>query len=424
MVVVQKPDPQGFLMTAGRIALIALIYSSQIFLGTQPLILAAQILSLMIAGATLITYAIAKRRWVFPPAFFAFFFLFLAYVSVSLIFGLASAQTPPPVMARFLLNFMTTFSVSILAYGFSRLGIMSAERILKQILLATAIYSALKISIVAAFAIFDIPVVLLPLTFQAVFNTTPTFDVIAFGIIRFMAPTDFLAPFILYYCLVYMKGRLRIFLVALMATSIFVTFSRFIWLEGVFAVGVYLLTLSPGRILGVLMAAMIVMPIIAIWAPSSPIITRRFSSDAAFSDTIRVRQYDALTRDMDEHFLIGHGPASFSFSVIRDTGSPYSYEMQWVAFMYQLGVVGLVFLLGLAIFNIAPLLETPSLAAIPALLLYSFFLLSGFANPSLTGRSAGISFAFVLCLSILIRDQAKLLAIRSSASPDANLAPR
>ena len=189
-----------------------------------------------------------------------------------------------------------------------------------------------------------------------------------------------------------------------MAMGIYVTISRFIWIESAFALLMCLFTFSRGQIFATLLSVLVALPVAG--PVLFPVIQHRlFDPDVSRSDSIRIQQSEALTQDAEKHFLFGHGLASYSYKMVRDRRSPYTYEEQWLALIYQLGVVGFLFLLGLLFFNLVPLLTSRSVDAIPALLLFLFSLLSGFANPSLIGRSAGVGFAFVLCLGVMIRSR-------------------
>jgi hypothetical protein len=196
-----------------------------------------------------------------------------------------------------------------------------------------------------------------------------------------------------------------------------VTFSRFIWIEGLFALLVYFFTLSRGQKLALMVSFAVLIPVVA--SMPLPIIQNRFaSSTATNADAIRSHQYEALTQDADQSFFVGHGFGSFPFEMVRDIEAPYSYELQWFALMYQMGIIGIIFLLGVLFLNSAPLLASRSAEAIPVLLLYGFSLLSGFANPSLIGRSAGVGFSFVLFLGIQILSREKLFR-RGNPPPSA-----
>lgn len=408
-------------VSLARSSLVFLIYSSQLFIGTPVPVVVLQAAALVIIGLSVLVRAIKMRHWIFPVVFWEFSFLFLGYIGFSMILGLERAQTPLPVMIRFLQVFFTTLSLPLFAYSFQKLKIMGNDKILKHILYATITYCVLKMAVVAIVAIFNIPYGILFAAFWAVFNTGPTVGEIAFGIIRFMAPTDFLSPFILYYVLVYMSGWSRVFLASLLCASIFVTFSRFIWLEGVFALVMFSFSLSRGQILAALVSLLVVAP--ALGALPMPVIESRFSSaNVSRSDDLRTLQYDALTQDTDQHVLFGHGFASFPFKMVRDPNTPYIYELQWLSLAYQMGLIGIIFLLGLLYFNSSPLFGSRSAAALPILVLFGFSLFSGFANPSLIGRSAGVGFAFVYCLGILVRDRSKQVQSRTTSLPRADLA--
>lgn len=403
-------------MIIPRLSFVLLIYSFQIFLGTPSLLLAFQIVAMGIVILCILVRAIQTRTLVFSRPFLGFFLFFLAYLAFSIIMGMERGQTPLPVLARFLQVFFTTLSVPLLAYCLSVLGIMANDKILKHIVIATLVFCAIKLAVIAAVGLLNIPVTLLDLFFVTVFGATPTFGGQAGTIFRFMAPADFLTPFILYYCIVHMKHWWRFVIVALLCVSIFSTYSRYIWLEGLFALSACCLTFSYKKIMLTLVAALMIAPIAA--TVLGPAIQHRFfDPSVGHSDDIRIQQSDALMQNADQTFFFGHGLGSFPYKMIRDRQAPYSYEMQWLEIIYQFGFIGLVFILGLLFSISVPLLTSRPMAALPILLLFGFFLLSGFANPSLIGRSASVGFAFVLCLGTSIRDRFGRMPLRDISLP-------
>jgi O-antigen ligase len=195
----------------------------------------------------------------------------------------------------------------------------------------------------------------------------------------------------------------------LLSVSLYGTVSRFVWLESAFALGLCFFSLSRGRMLALMFAGIILLPPIGIEV--YPTLEQRFTDPgSAKSDALRLQQSEALTQDTDDHLLMGHGFGSYTYKMIRDFKAPYNYEVQWLEILYQMGLIGLLFTLGLLAFNAAPLLLSRSVEAIPVLLLFAFSLLSGFANPSLFGRTAAVGFALVYCFGQMIYDRAHMLA--------------
>ena len=405
-------------MKAGVGAFLFLIYSFAIFMGTPVPLLILQAFALLVVVAVVVEIAIRRRTMIFSPKFLIFFLVSVLFFIESMIVGLESAQTPISVMMRFLQVFFITFAVPLLGYSLVSLGLMTRERLLRNIVYAIIAYACMKVAIVALIAAFNIPQIVVVKVFQFVFNADPAFGIFFLNIARFFTPTDFLSAFALYYCLFFWTGRWRVIWILLLCASIFISYSRFVWLEGIFTLALYSLKLSRGQVLALLLGLIAVAPL-ATLVPVTLIEQRFFSSAAEKSDIVRSTETEALTQDMDQNFLFGHGFGSFSYKDVRDKLAPYSYEEQWLAITYELGVVGLLIVLGLLTCTIAPVLETPTLEGIPLILLFVFSLLSGFANPSLIGRTAGMGFAFVYFCASAIRDRANCDATRGGKDPNA-----
>ena len=393
-------------MKAGFGALLFLVYSFAISMGTPAPLLALQALGLVIAGTTVTVQAFRQRSMIFPTPFLLLLLASIAFVCLSMMLSLGRGQTPAPVMVRFLQVYISTFTIPLLSYCFVSLGEVSNEQVLRHLVNAVMAYTYIKLLIVAVVAVLNIPQIVIVKFFELIFNADPAFGIFFLNIARFFGPTDFLSVFALYFFLFLGKGRLRIIWILALCASIFVSYSRFVWLEGIFVIALYGVRLSRGQIFALLTSLILVAPV-ATFVPTTLIEERFASANAQKSDDIRTHQVDALTQDVDQNFLLGHGFASFSYKMVRDKQAPYSYEEQWLSIIYQFGIVGLLMILVLLVSVLTPLLENITLDGVALALLFGFSLLSGFANPSLIGRAAGMGFAMVYFCATNIRDRAR-----------------
>lgn len=72
------------------------------------------------------------------------------------------------------------------------------------------------------------------------------------------------------------------------------------------------------------------------------------SSFAAESDDVRQMQMRELMKGIKESPVIGHGFGSYIENFIRSSSLPFSYEIEYLSFVYQMGILGFtIFILGI-----------------------------------------------------------------------------
>lgn len=221
---------------------------------------------------------------------------------------------------------------------------------------------------------------------------------------RLQTSVDLLTPFLLFFVL--HSARLnvhfsRVYCIAyVVATlfSIFLSFSRFLIGVTLFSLISYLLLLSPLQRFRWTVGVCIILFIgILIGGVSllSPIIERRLFSEASYdSDSTRIEQIQALMDSFSLYPILGKGMGSYVDEMIRDPIHRHSYEVQWVAFLMQLGLIGLGALLVMAavlfyqLITIQPVLLGYSLGG-----LYVLWLCAGLTNPFLISLPSGVLYA-------------------------------
>lgn len=109
-----------------------------------------------------------------------------------------------------------------------------------------------------------------------------------------------------------------------------------------------------------------------------------FDSDTA-SSVIRSTQTRYLFDGWFEHPFFGQGLNSYVESYIRNSNSPWSYEYVYYAFLYQIGIVGVLFLVFIIIGLLIPIVRNLSDNASKSLFFgFVFFLVAAASNPMFT----------------------------------------
>ena len=121
---------------------------------------------------------------------------------------------------------------------------------------------------------------------------------------------------------------------------------------------------------------------------------RVFSSENFKSDDTRSLQIQSLLLEHEQYSFIGKGMGAYAEDNIRDPVLLHSYEVQWMAFLMQFGLIGLI-LLGIPLgFIVYGFVHAPITRVKCAFLcLFLLWLLSGFTNPFLISLTSGIIYA-------------------------------
>lgn len=221
---------------------------------------------------------------------------------------------------------------------------------------------------------------------------------------RLQTSMDIATPFLILFMLQQDKLGLKLnkpFKIAYLTfstLSIFLSFSRYLFLIGLCSLMFYWCTLSVRKMVPRLFLTFLVVTAGLTWIGWDKVyqaIEMRFFSEATSdSDLVRVEQIRALMKEFDKQPYFGKGLGAFSPDVIRDTNNPHSYEVQWVAFLMQFGIVGIsLILIPVAIVALNYLKPPIDRIKLSFLFLFCLWLLSGFTNPFLISLASGIIYS-------------------------------
>lgn len=287
------------------------------------------------------------------------------------------------------------------------------EKILKIIIYSNFIYSLLKVMIVV-------------LHFSGIINMWGWLDLIgirymsmamlAGNLSRLQTSVDIITPFLLFFVLQnkFLKldlSRRFVFLYLLVSIpAIFLSFSRFLYGVAVVSALLYWFSLNFTHSLRVLILMLILGIFGLAWVGMDKvqilIYERFFSYDNKMSDQVRVDQINALMNELEKVPILGKGMGGYVENLVRDGMIQYSYEVQWVAFLMQFGLLGFMFLL-IPVLLICYKLFLPPFSRVKLgfLALFCVWLLSGFTNPFLISLTSGIVYSIFLLASDILNEQ-------------------
>ena len=180
--------------------------------------------------------------------------------------------------------------------------------------------------------------------------TTMTMEVGSLEFVRVQSSSDavlfFLSPFLWFLPQIKKGIRAALFL----GTGIFavIVFSR-LYLVQFFSFGLIAVVFYGKQMQKkVKMAAAGVFVVSAFFwiRPVTELIRIRFFSDSVSeSDSIRMEQLSRFVEAIPDHLWLGNGMGSYLPDYLRSTEAPFSYELEYLSFLYQLGIIGFIFII-------------------------------------------------------------------------------
>jgi len=293
--------------------------------------------------------------------------------------------------------FLLTISVVLATIYLVSENIISFQRMLKTMIYANFAYSFAKLFLV----IFHL------LGFINMWSVIDKLGVrfMSMGIVgiipRLQTSIDIATPFFLFFFLqaknlgIEWKKTFKISFLVISILTIFLSFSRLLLFAGALSLFLHGITLKLEtwkKFIPIFTVSLIAAVYLIGVDNVYKIVERRlFSTDTAASDDTRMVQVRALLEEYENYPVFGKGLGGYAENAIRDGKILHSYEVQWVAFLMQFGVVGLTFILFALCLIAVTILKRPFTTAKTSLfVLFICWLLAGFTNPFLISLTSGI----------------------------------
>ena len=247
--------------------------------------------------------------------------------------------------------FGDAFAILWLTIAFVKLGVIDIKHAIYAIIYSSAAASIIKILMYGAL-IAGYPLTALKLDIQQIFGINLVgMRVGDFYRVSFVS--DNLLPAILFTLLarssfqINMGPLRRFFLIFLTFASIAISYSRYLWFTALFAAILQILFLMRSKnyikITLFVMASMVFMAVI--YFNIDFIINRYIGNNADASDLTRFIMLHALIERFYSYPILGVGLGAATPGFINIPAVPWYYELQWLAFAMQFGVIGSLFLL-------------------------------------------------------------------------------
>jgi hypothetical protein len=342
----------------------------------------------------------------------SFLFLWIWY-GIALLGG----ETPLNSTWEELKIFWLTISVVAVSYYLYTEGLITFQKLLKTVIYGNLAYSTVKVAMILmlAFGAFDLFGLMTKLGIRFM-----SMD-ISGKIPRFQTSMDIATPFLFFFFFkaerfgISWSKKFRAFYLTISFCAILLSFSRFLTFVALLSIMLHAFSVQ-NYMRAILKSVTIVAIIIAagvVWIgvdEANAIVKRRlFSTENYRSDLIRKQQISAMMDEFEKTPLTGKGLGGYAPEVIRDKQLLYSYEVQWVAFLMQFGLVGLSCIIGsVGIIGKAILARPISREKCALFFLFLAWLVAGFTNPFLISLSSGILYSLFLLAGYQLQAQNEL----------------
>ncbi len=180
-------------------------------------------------------------------------------------------------------------------------------------------------------------------------------------------------------------------LVVILLLSAILAYSRYIWMLCVVALIVAAI-IENVRKSSIIVALVVLASLFSFNEVLIAVAQARFASNSStVSDEIRSEQFKQLAAAFEDHPLLGIGLGGH-VQIIRSFTRTYSYELQWVALLMQVGIVGMAGIVLLIFAAAYDLFAARHRGRLWLLLLFLLYLGAAFTNPNLTTSFAGGAF--------------------------------
>jgi len=204
--------------------------------------------------------------------------------------------------------------------------------------------------------------------------------------------------------------------------SLFITYSRYLWVFGAFAVlSGFLVSILHKKyrietissdlfkinlLFSILLISLFSLFLVVLIYPGiMDVVIERFSGRHSIaSDLIRKQISLALWKVIEEYPLFGKGMGSYSAELIRFDEVPWNYELQWMALLMNFGVIGVLYLVFLFFIVYRIILYRVNLVAISIATLFTFWISSAFFNCFLLSSSGGVVFLQYIIIAYVTKN--------------------
>lgn len=337
--------------------------------------------------------------------------------------AILNGQSETPQLFLQMKDIASTVLIAWLCIYFIRRRLLNPDIVVAAVVYAAITLAVLKLGlVVATLGLHVDPIQLI----ESVFGEESLVGgSIAFGLVRIDFSSDIVGGLALFALLcpsvsgVRFRRSLVLPVVLILFASALLAYARYIWFFDVVAFISAMIIERRIKVLVTLVLAMI--PVIYVSCETlQPLFGARLSSEQTTdSDLLRVEQSRGLTGEIKARPFFGKGLGTHVTGLIRSEQNRYSYEMQWLSWLMQFGIVGVGGILLMISASARDLVASRHPAKLWLLLLFVLWLLGSWTNPYLTSSFAGATFGMFMAMFYKMRNEAPNLQANGALSADA-----
>lgn len=356
-------------------------------------------LSFLSASFALFLHCLIKQTFPLSQAKMLPFLIFtIVFLLAWLFVGFGNEEQRSSAIDQFKI-FIITVAFVVMSVYLINLKLLSFQTLLKTAILTNFAYGCFKITLI----------ILHFLGFINIFSMAERVGtrLISMAIIgplfRFQLSIDIVTPFLLFMFLqskhfgINWGKNFKKFYLVITVLSVMLSFSRFLLGAAGVAICLHVWTLGISHTVRfILWLIALFFAVVLVFGPENvyKVFEQRFlSEENTVSDSARHEQIQALLEEHEQHVFLGKGLGGYAPAMLRDLTILHSYEVQWVAFLMQFGLVGLTLLLLPLVIIAGNILSYPWTQEKLALFtMFLIWLFSGFTNPFLISLASGIMY--------------------------------
>ncbi|HBR0925864.1 TPA: hypothetical protein L9K48_005031 [Klebsiella quasipneumoniae subsp. quasipneumoniae] len=338
----------------------------------------------------------------------SFIFVVLNFMnasSISLSKGYATAEG-----GLFLTYFICTAVLFIVIIE----KVISREKIIKIIFNSCLLYSMVKIFITILSFLGVVSINEIAQIIYTTYGIKPMLFPITDKLSRFQLANDYIVCFALYFIICkkssidFIRKSTLSFSYYILVVSVLISFSRYMML--VMAIGLMIKFFDIRKISGksvlITSASLLFFAIIYVSninEINDAIALRFVSDDNSVSDATRQLQVSCLSNAFEQKPLLGHGGlGDYSQNCPGPRDAEFSYEVQYLGFLYRYGILQTLFLVILYVSQFIVTTDRPVISKdnLPSLLAVAMWILIGFFNPYLVSGYASVIMVLCLCFTV------------------------
>lgn len=336
----------------------------------------------------------------------------MAVVVASLCFwsllGVFNGQADAGQISSQLRQIASAIFVAWLSIFAIRRGQITPERLITVIIYGMFCVSAAKVTLVAASFFSNIDPIQIV---RSVFGEESAVAYpILFGFVRLAFSADLVGAFALFALLAPSVSGVRfgrmsklfICIVVVLGSGL-LTYSRALWFIYVVSILVAMIVQRSWRTMAVTILAALVL-VVSYYDVFNTVFEERFVTEAESSDAGRIEQARALMEEIKARPILGKGMGAHFSTDTRSMTQKYSYELQWLAFLMQFGIVGLVGIVMLIVASARDLVMAKHPAKPWMFLLFVLWVLESCFNPVITSSYAGATFGLFMAMFYRMRN--------------------